>query len=243
MKEYKIEFSGTISGTLSLEEISPQPPDLIFEDNFNGTDLNPALWNKVSQGLYQQSQIGVANSNLIIKGELVNGVPRSGYVNTTDKFNFKYGMIEFRAKYAHGDGARNQMWCSSGPANTNAMNIEDAISLDNKNNPPCEVRDVNKSATTLSGGGHGGEAWCIKPTPNNFQDYHLYQMDWTPEHVIFKFDNVEQYRLTGTKVPIEPVPIKIALCLGKCGVTWGKDLNTSQLPFEFMIDYVKIYKR
>lgn len=237
------DYAGTKYDTLIACQSACK--NLIFEEHFDGTSLNTAKWTARNSGLYVPSQVSVSNSNLKIKGELVNGIPKSGLITTRDKFKFKYGLFEARIKYAHGDGARNQIWCQAPTGGNVSMNIEDGVSASVvASTNPCHKRDANVSITTLSGGHDPNipNAYCLIDTRNHWQDYHIWQMEWTPDNVIFRDNGVEKWRLPAGRIPQAELYISAALCLGKCDTNWSKDINTSQLPFEFLVDYIRVYR-
>ena len=113
---------GTPSGTFEPPVVEYR---IVFEDNFDGSELDTTKWT-VDEGdgcpdlcgwgnnelqLYSADNITVANGVLTIEGrQEANGSYTSGRINTKDKFDFRYGRIEFRARLPVGQGTWPAMW-------------------------------------------------------------------------------------------------------------------------------------
>lgn len=237
-----------ITSNISTVNVNPLNWTLVWSDEFDGNILDSTKWTARDEhgGLYSPGQVSVSNGNLRLKGEhFAAGYNRSGLVSSNGKFKFRHRLVEIRAKWAHADGVRNQMWCQAPSGGDMSMNIEDTVSAGTVSGQGvCRDRAANVSITTLSGGnGTGTNKWCLIDTRDVWQNYHIWQMEWNASKVVFRLDGVEKWSITGSDVPTEELYINLALCLGYCGTNWGKALNTSQLPVELLIDYVRIYQK
>ena len=120
----KIIFIGIILCVLALGNECPAA-DYIFDDEFNGTSLSPSwmaldVYDNVNneRQCYVPSQItvsnGYLNSTAVAQVTKCFGSPprhfASGAVVWAPPFTFKYGTIEYRAKFAGGKGTWPAVW-------------------------------------------------------------------------------------------------------------------------------------
>lgn len=132
---------------------------------------------------------------------------RSARVRTIDSFAFKYGKVEISAKLSAGD------WLSSAISFVAKDNVygtwptSGEIELvQSKGNREIIQNGVNIGSEQVNSMLHFGpyatlDAWQSaqfsrnsKPGSGFNNDFHRYQMEWTPEKIIFSVDDVE----TGT---------------------------------------------
>ena len=100
---------------------------VVWEDNFDGTSINPAKWEfQLGTGCptlcgwgnnelqyYRSQNVAVAGGNLVItaKAESFSGSSyTSGRIKTKGKRSFLYGRIEMRAKLPTGGGIWPAFW-------------------------------------------------------------------------------------------------------------------------------------
>jgi len=190
---------------------------LVWEDNFEGTQLNPNIWNIEVNGngggnnelQYYTSRpdnvsIGIepvsGKSCLILtaKKETYSGKTcTSGRVNTAGKMEFKYGKIEGRIKLPHtANGLWPAFWMMGG----------DFFPPANVGWPKCGEIDILEmgSATGITNGTqnryfngafHWGENWPqyshaqAYTAANSLQDdFHLYTLTWDATSVKMYLD-------------------------------------------------------
>lgn len=232
------------------------PGNLIFDDEFNDSSVDTAKWHLVSAGpendlcglndlktgTRNPSQITETGGNLVITGALVSGNPTSGMMYT-NAFNFKYGYIEFRAKYPHGNGSSGQMWAGI----VDSVDGKDSINWEGEVSKDTWVPDnryIGDISTTASGGSAistGIDAYILH-TPTYWQDFHVYSATWTPTYVSYRIDGVEVWNQTDTSyISNSNLSIFIQNLLGTNGVCWGIPIDTSQLPSIMYVDYVRVY--
>lgn len=98
---------------------------IVFEDNFDGAELNAANWN-VDEGdgcpvlcgwgndelqVYQADNVTVSGGILRIEGRReAGGGYTSGRINTRGKFDFEYGRVEVSARIPGGQGTWPAIW-------------------------------------------------------------------------------------------------------------------------------------
>ena len=117
--------SDTSSTADTFEPVVPSFA-LVFEDNFDGTDLDRSKWNiqtgdgcaegicgwgNNEQQIYTDSNFRVENGSLIIEGRVEpDGSYSSARLNTRDNVDFRYGRVEVRAKLPAGLGTWPAVW-------------------------------------------------------------------------------------------------------------------------------------
>lgn len=98
---------------------------VVFEDEFDGTDLDLSKWN-IDEGdgcpdlcgwgnneaqVYTADNITVAGGVLTIEArQEADGTFTSGRINTKGKFDFRYGRVEVRARLPEGQGTWPAIW-------------------------------------------------------------------------------------------------------------------------------------
>ena len=129
-------------------------------------------------------------------------------ISSHDKFSFKYGYVEMRAKIPKGNGFWSVFWLLS----------------QNKNWPPeLDVAEFIGSNTTnvhmslhYDQGGHQNSTgwWGGKEGMDFAKDYHTYGVEWTADKIVWYVDGVERRRYTGEGIPQEPMYVLANLAVG-----------------------------
>ncbi len=95
-----------------------EKPELLWEENFDGTSLNENFWNyELGDGcpnlcgwgnnekqLYTKTNHHLKSGLLSITAKLEDSIYSSTRITTKNKFEFQYGKIEVRAKLPVGKG-------------------------------------------------------------------------------------------------------------------------------------------
>ena len=177
---------------------SEDPYKLVWEDNFDGTQLNMEDWNyeyhepgwvnnELQKYVDAPENIYVKDGKLVIqalKGE--DGSYTSGRINTQNKHDYKYGKFEVRAKVPSGKGFLPAFWMM--PTNENLYGQW----------PKCGEIDImevlgsetNKTYGTL----HFGEPHTqsqgsyVLPEGDFSSEYHVYACEWEPNEIRFYVD-------------------------------------------------------
>ncbi len=165
------------------------------------------------------------------------------------KYAFKYGRVVVRAKLPAGTGTWPAIW-------TLGKNINEAGAywqtqgFGNTNWPACGEIDIiehwgsnqnfvqSAMHTPSSHGGtinHGGQVIGTVST-----QFHLYEMDWQRDKIIFSVDGVEHYRYAPTTRNSSTWPYTSEqYLLLNIAIEPSIDANFTQSAME--IDYVRIY--
>ncbi len=242
---------------------------LVWEDNFNGTQLNQEDWN------YEYHDPGWVNSelqkytdspdNIYVKdGKLVIQAIKtedqtgthytSGRINTQNKHDYKYGKFEVRAKVPSGKGFLPAFWMM--PTDENLYGQW----------PKCGEIDImevlgdqtNKAFGTLHfGEPHTQSQGSYILNDGDFaSEYHNYSCEWEPNEIRFYVDGKLFYtesdwfsKRTGYGEVTYPAPYDqpfyLILNLAVGGNWPGNPDNTTEFGDNaaLCVDYVKVYQK
>lgn len=231
---------------------------VLLEESFDMGSLDESIWTyKLGNGcpelcgwgnnepqLYTKEQLSVENGNLNITVDKRNGKYYSSRINTKDKFEFQYGTVEARAKVPRGKGLWPALWMLGSDIDTNRW-------------PGCGEIDILEYV-----GREPGEVFTTLHIPASYgekpqftqktrvdgleDDFHIYKMTWTWEHITFYLDGEQLYRYqpevkNDATWPFDkPFYLIVNMAIG--GNFGGSDIDHSSLPATFEVDYIKVYK-
>ena len=123
-------------------------------------------------------------------------------------FNFTYGTVEFRAKMAGGQGTWSTVWLLG--SNCQQTNVPGADNV-----PPCnwpergsdeiDSAEIYGGLTTVQQSGDSGSIYSYSASTTDVsQNWHVYQLVWTPDSLKWKIDGVTTHTVT-SGVPSTPM--------------------------------------
>jgi len=232
---------------------------LIFEENFqNQTTLNPDIWNYDIGDKWHnnESQCYVEDTNnlfikdgiLNIKATLNNSDTcryKSARINTFKKKHFQYGTFVFTAKMPKGRGAWPAIWMLGADRSKDLRwpKCGEIDIVEFAGNRPLKASCAIHTATY----NHRidtdkGVRYDLLSATDQFHDYIL---DWTKDHLIFKVDDKEVFRVekeigdTENEWPFDkPYDLIINLAVGGW---YGGKIHDEDLPYLFQIKSIKVY--
>ena len=235
-----------------------QPTDkkLVWEEQFNGKQLNEKDWNlEVGDGcpncgwgnnerqLYSKENHHLIDGNLVIVAKKNDGKYTSTRMNTKGKNEFTYGYIEARAKIPSGQGIWPAFWMLGS-------------NIDQVGWPKCGEIDileyVGKEPSTIftslhTQDSHGNTVNTRKTAIKGIeQGFHLYAIDWTKDKIDFFVDHKLVYSFNpdvkneSTWPYDKPFFILLNVAIG--GNFGGPAVDDAIFPQEFIVDYVKVYQ-
>lgn len=164
----------------------------------------------------------------------------SASLTTKDKFSFRYGKIEVRAKFPQGKGTWFTIWTLDTKPGTHTRGEIDIAEYLGKN--PDEI--IAAAHFTVNGkydysiGKHAAE--------NAASDFHIYSVTWTPERIDFFFDN-KRYHTFHVRRAGEGdhnqfyLDHHLLLSLALGGSSGGK-IDNSVLPQKALVDYIRVFR-
>lgn len=228
--------------------------ELAFNDDFNGTTLDPAKWTTCypwgtetgcyhgsnELNWYQPKNVAVSGGQLHLtaKREHVAGDGRgydytSGMVTSYGKFDFRYGYAEMRAKLTKGQGMWPAFWLlpndGSWPPEIDVM---EQLGHDPKRIYQTyhwgTVAQHQKDESSYSG-------------PNYANGFHTFGVDWSPEAIVYYIDGIERHRLTD-KAIITALPQYLLANLAVGGDWPGAPSASTTFPQSMDIDYIRVWR-
>lgn len=242
---------------------------LKWEDQFDGTALNRDDWNvelhdpgwvnnELQAYVDSDKNIYIEDGNLVLKPVETKNADgtvsyTSGRVNTQNKHDFKYGIMEARAKVPAGQGFLPAFWMM--PTNENLYGQW----------PRCGEIDImevlgNKTDTSYGtihyGNPHSESQGKYTLNRGNFVDeYHTFSVEWEPGKINWYVDGKlihsenDWYSVTEGQGEItypapfdQPFYIILNLAVGG---NWpgNPDATTDIEKAAYKIDYVKVYQK
>ena len=231
-------------------------PKLIWEENFNGNELNEANWNyQLGDGcpeicgwgnnekqVYTKTNHKLENGYLTITAKKVDSFYTSTRITTKGNKEFQYGRIEARAKLPVGQGLWPAFWMLG--ANISEVGWPKSGDIDILEYVGKEPNTIYTSLHTQDSFGNtlNTKKTVIKDIEKGF---HIYGIDWTKDKIDFYVDDKVVYTFAPKDRSIEvwpfDQPFYIIVNLAVGGNFGGPEIDDSVFPQEFIIDYIKVY--
>lgn len=233
---------------MKFQNIPVKGYSLVWNDEFKGRTLDITKWKHRGLGKRDDAYITETATQLNGKGCLVMEVRKSndsiigGMIGTELTYVTKFGYFECRASLTKAPGVFPAFWLQSGLINEEKGTPE-------KNGAEIDIFEYFPNAKkdhvahTLHWGGYGaghqvaGPIWApLKKTKDGF---HTFSLEWTPESYTTFVDGEITYH--GTSL-ISQVPqfMILSVLIDKNA---AGPLNVKDLPDQFIIDYVRVYKK
>ena len=227
-------------------------PTLVWSDEFNvdgapdsskwGYDLGAGGWGNNEAEYYTNRPENVIVQNGILKiNAIKENYSGSSYTSarilTKDKFSFKYGRVEIRAKLPIGGGTWPAFWMLG--ANISSVGW-----------PACGEVDIleevgnqlNVNHSSLHSPGRSGSTpdTATITVPNSTTEFHIYSADWSASTIKFYVDNQLFYTfLNSNSFPFNQnffLIINFAM-----GGNFGGVIDPNFTSSTFEVDYVRVY--
>lgn len=252
-------------GTSGLIVLDGNPNwTMIFNEEFNTTgmpdfskwtvDPRPKGWINGEQQVYTDTSFDNTrqrNGNLVITGKkdfpnIVTTDPwSSGRIITQNKFDFKYGKVEVRAKLPKARGSWPAIWLmpttSAYGAWPNSGEIDIMEHVGNSLGKVLSTVHTNKSNWT--NGGHSSGNRTISDAHLNF---HNYIMEWNEDSIRFTYDTIHCYTYKNPRTDWKEWPFdqKFHIILNLAiGGGMGGAVTEADFPDSLLIDYVRVYQK
>lgn len=242
-----------------------QDYELVFSDEFNGSQLDASKWNTsylwgsdLIINSEEQYYVDILNkpdfgynpftfdgNNLTINSiktpdglssKALNQPYLSGVITSYDAFKFTYGYIETRAKVTFGRGYWPAFWL------LNAYYIDDKPEIDIMEFIGQDQDVVYHTYHYYdSTGALRSTKSQATPGIDYTADFHTYAAEWRPGTIIFYIDGIERHRVNDSKVSREDMYVIANTALG--GWWAGSPDNTTPFPGEFTLDYIRVYQK
>ena len=267
------------SAEKSIEEAIQVPSgyELIWHDEFNsGAKPDAAYWSYENGFVrneelqwYQEDNASIQDGHLVITGkkEKVNNPnfeakspnwkknrEQSAYtsssINTRGKFQFKYGIVEVRAKIDTASGMWPAIWTlgiEKGWPSNGEIDMMEYYQIGGKPHILANAawganwRNVSWDSTKIQ------FAEFLEKDPQWPEKFHIWKMDWTSESIKLYLDGelLNEIELNKTQNPDgfngfqQPHYLLLNLAIGSNGGTPGKNA----FPGEYRVDYARVYQK
>jgi beta-glucanase (GH16 family) len=249
----------------AVADAEPEEWALIFHDEFEGSALDRGKWqtcywwdeegcvnegnNELQWYLPQNIRIDSGNLHLSAEKQPVSGADgtafeyTSGMITTgrptyrTDppaNFAFCYGYAEIRAKVPAGRGLWPAFWLL--PADHNETPEIDVMEIIGQRPRTVEMHFHYRDRGRRREAGHSWKGLELPPR------WHRFGVDWKPGTIVWYVDGVERWRFDSSRhVPAQPMYLLLNLAVG--GDWPGPPDAETPFPSEFIVDYVRVWRR
>jgi len=228
---------------------------VIFQDDFNGNELNMKHWNyeegdgcpdlcgwgNNEEQTYDRQYVEVKDGNLVITAVKKHDQYYSGKINSRDNVEFTYGVIEVRAKVATTKGLWPAIWMLGADISEVSWPASGEIDI-------LEYigREPGKVFTSLhTPASHGNTINTKKTKIEGIEEgFHTYKAIWTKDYIEFFVDDQLVYKFTPEQYDAKHFPFRkdfyflINMAVG--GNLGGANINDKALPDKFYVDYIKV---
>lgn len=235
---------------------------LVFSDEFNGSEIDMSKWSirtwsdialNGGRCFYtdERENIRVENGNLVISGRRKGETDfTTGFLRTSDRLHYVYGMIEIRAKLTKEQGAWPAFWNTGLNPLHQEIDVLELFSENNASISACVHKWWNEKdifGNNVQKNWHTGRS--IKreydlPHGETYNDaYHTFGLEWTPEKMVFSVDGNAyfEYAIDGEGQSMHHIPVYIVLSMAV-----GMDmLPLDDDPFkpDYMVDWIRLYQQ
>ena len=260
---FVLSMTALISCSVNKTATSSQAttPKLIFEDQFNGKVYNPNHWTSYPEttGTAPWNRFvvddpylaEVNNGNLYVRARWNEAKqrPETGAIQTKDKFSFKYGKIEVRAKFNRaGQGGWPAIWLMPqndiypGWPNGGEIDIMERLNTDGFVHQVIHQSDGKAQHTSF------GKTPEINP-----EEYNTYGIVKTPHRIEFYVNDqlTWVHQPHAEFAPRWPFETDYYIILNHASADKGDTGNkfwpgsvssTDDFPYEMAVDYVKVWE-
>lgn len=194
---------------------------LLFEDDFDGEELNQTVWNydigtqygdgRQLQFYRSSNNVSLENSCLVITAKKENYLNKgwtSGRINSHYKKSWLYGRFESKIKFSKSNGMFPAFW-------TKGVSVGDVIYDENTGEVieriPGDTSQVageidimeillsynpsaDKAYATIWSNDSSSSLGTYASHPINIEAWHVYAIEWTEDYIAAMVDGIEYHR-------------------------------------------------
>ena len=262
-----ISANGQSQPATILAQVSTNTSGVVWFEAFTNGVIDPNIWTydvggagwgngQFEYDTAQHQNSYITNGNLVIEADAANYMGSSftsARLLTQGRFAFRYGNLEAKIKFPNtanglwpafwmmGNNAGSIVWPECGEIDIAEMGAASGIVSNIQQeliDSAIHYADANNNAVNAT-------AWLTAPE-NLTQDYHLYQMSWTPTNVTFSLDNVPFGSWDIANVPMFQQPMFLILNLAIGGYdpsytgVYSPAAVTTPFPATLDVKYIKL---
>lgn len=257
----------TLTVLSNAEIVSGAVPNLVWSDEFDGTQLDPESWffetgdgsqygipgwgnNEQQYYLPDSAEIDNGMLKITARAEAMAGYSyTSARLITRDRLAFRYGRVEARMRLPGGQGLWPAFWLLPQDnvygtwAASGEIDVMEAVNLDAAGGNT--VYGTLHYGATFPGNLFSGETYLVPGSASNeFHDYALEwddtEMRWYVDGVLYQMQN--SWSTTGAAFPApfdENFYIIFNVAVG--GNFPGAPNGSTEFPVTMEVDYVRVY--
>lgn len=240
---------------------------LVWADEFDGSDLDMSNWNRQVEPAgrfneewqrYTDSEDNayVQDGLLVIKAEHVSGEHgmdqyTSARLNTAGKQAWTYGKIAARIQLPFGMGIWPAFWTLGANISENGGDTPwpfvgeiDILEFYGSKNEAAVEANIHYADSSGAHAMMGARSYELEE--GRFADaFHVFEIEWTPEEIIWRVDGVEYTREPITSEERAEFHHDHFLLLNMAaGGTWaGRPDETTVFPQYMLVDWVRVYQQ
>ena len=227
---------------------------LVFEDNFDGTALDTAVWNYEigtgdnGWGNGESQYYTDRPENILVEDGLLKITARqenfsgsaytSARIQTYQKYEFQYGRVDIRAKLPTGGGTWPALWLLGSDFETNAWPAAGEIDI---------MEHIGNQQNTIFGSTHdpanfGGNSRTVNTTVAGVSDeFNVYSIIWSENTIRFLVNDEEYGELANNSgLPFNKeffFIMNVAM-----GGNFGGAIDPAFTSSTMEVDYIRVYQ-
>lgn len=240
---------------------------LIWEDNFDGKNLDLTKWNRQVEPAgrfnkewqrYTDSEKNsfIENNQLILKAIHESDVYAeneftSARLNTAGKLDFKYGKVVSKMKLPSGKAIWPAFWMLGSNIDENGGDTAwpftgeiDILELWGSESASVVEANVHYANSLGKHTQMGAEGYHL-PKGNFSEEFHEFELEWTPKEMIWRVDGTNYHTLdiTDSKYYAFHKEFFLLLNIAVGGEIAGYPDKTTPLPQSMIVDWIKVYQK
>ncbi|MBN1558923.1 family 16 glycosylhydrolase [candidate division KSB1 bacterium] len=238
--------------------------ELVWYDEFDGTTIDPAKWDKPEYNRRQNSNgpdgwwlredsFLDGDGHLIIRARKIanrnsDNDPydyATGAIRSYGKFEQKFGKFEIRCRLPRQPGWWVAYWLYSDTVGHVDGSGEDGTEIDIFEG--FGWTDEVQHALHWDGYGDAHQVIGHTVTMDEMRaDFHTFALEWYENLYVFYIDGIESWRTNAGGISKVPAYVKVTGELSTepwaIGTGWANDPTKATWPDSFIIDYVRVYR-
>lgn len=242
------------------QELDLSGYELVFEDEFEGSELDTSVWEYRANGARRggfnaPSQVRVENGNMIMTGNYQkDGMYGEGWYGGMVKLKERYckGYFEIRCIASPCSGFWSAFWIqasapytasvSKGGVGGAEIDIFEAMSWDDLLGKSAVSQNIHCAGVDGVQEGFQSQNLGTFYGNNIYEEYNTYGLEWTDDEYIFYINGVETRRSSfgnGVSEVLEDVIVSLEIPAEEDLARLDKD----NYKTEYVVDYVRIYQK
>ena len=258
-KQITVNKNEVIDNTGFLSPESYPGMTLVWQDEFNGTELDSKFWNfeegngnegwgnqELQYYRKENTKVGSGYLTITAKKESFGGKEyTSSRLTTEEKKAFLYGRIDFRAKLPKGQGIWPAFWALGANIRTTPWPFSGEIDIMEMVGGGPGKDNTAHGTVHYEDGGHKYIGGSTTLTSGDFYDkFHVFSLVWTETSLKWYVDNVEFYKFDSTGANKDEFRRSYFLLINLAvGGNWPGAPNASTVfPQKYIVDYVRVFQ-